>query len=101
MTTTKPPKKTRAQLQRQVLELTGQLVSSYHFAADALSKAGTDKLMGSGVLLQLTVLGGREIVSPVVIRDGLSAATIDAIRGDLARSYEQAVEFKLLQPKGK
>jgi hypothetical protein len=42
-------------------------------------------------------LGGRQIIPPVVIRDGFSADTLAAIRRDLVRSYESAIAFK---PKG-
>ncbi len=89
MTTTKT-KPTKAALQRQILELTAQLAHVYHFADATISKAGTNYLMASGVLLQLTGIGGKEIILPVMIKDGLSAA----IRKDIARSYDLAVAFK-------
>jgi hypothetical protein len=88
--------KTRADLQREVKELTAQLAATYHFASAQLPKAG-DALMASGALLQLHALGGRELICPVVIRDGLSADTIAALQRDIARSYDLAVMFK---PKG-
>ena len=78
------------------MELTAQLASTYHFASTQLPKAG-DALMGSGALLTLHALGGRELMCPVVVRDGLSAETIAALQRDIARSYEIAVMFK---PKG-
>lgn len=87
---------TRADLERQVRELKGQLASSYHFADANLHKAG-EALMASGCVVQLHALGGRELIEPVVIRDGLSPETIAALRRDLARSYELATMFK---PKG-
>ncbi|MEJ5084958.1 hypothetical protein [Brucella pseudogrignonensis] len=88
----KKAKQTKADLRRKVTELTAQLASTYHFADAELHKSGG--LMGSGVLLQLTALGGREIINPVVIRDGLSPATIAAIRADIERSFETAIAFK-------
>lgn len=93
--TMRPPKKTKAQLRRKVLELEAQLAATLHFADATLDKA--ENLMGSGVLLQLSALGGRELIPPVVIRDGLSPETIAAIRKDMIRSYEVATVFK---PKG-
>lgn len=87
---------TKAELLRRNRELEAQLAHVYHFASATLDKAG-DCLKASGVLLQLHALGGREIIPPVVIRDGLSADTIAALRRDLVRSYESAVAFK---PKG-
>lgn len=90
---TKTKKLTRADLQRQIKELHGQLACSYHFAAAELHKAG-DSLKASGVLLELHALGGRQLITPVVISDGLSADTIAALRRDIARSFTRATELK-------
>lgn len=92
----RPPKPSKSDLKRKVKELTGQLASTYHFADAALDKAGPD-LFGSGVLLQLHALGGTKLIEPVVIRDGLSAETIAALRKDIERSYKLAT---MLKPKG-
>ncbi len=94
MTKTDKPKTTKAMLQRQVLELTAQLAHTYHFADATIDKAGHKYSMASGVLLQLTAIGGKELILPVMIKDGLSPETIAAIRKDLARSYELATMFK-------
>ena len=93
MKKTKPKGPTKADLKRQIAELNAQMASTYHFAAAGLHKAG-DAMMGSGVMIQLTGLGGKEIINPVVIRDGLSQDTIDAIRKDILRSYELATMLK-------
>lgn len=93
MSTTKKSKTTKAQLQRKVLELEAQLASTYHFAAATLPTCG-EALMASGVLVQLTALGGRELVIPFVVKDGLSASTIAALHADILRSYELATMFK-------
>ena len=90
---TKPVKPTRAQLERQILELNSQLVHGYYFASAALHKAGSDKPKGSGVVLQLSFFGGESVFAPVCIKDGLSPETILAIQRDLRRSYDQSVEF--------
>lgn len=87
-------KKTRQQLERQILELESQLAHRYAFAQSTIDKASTDKMMESGVLLQLTAIGGRELINPVVIKDGLSKATIEAIKADLNRSYDLCVMHK-------
>lgn len=92
--TPKPTKKSRAQLERQVLELEAQLAHVYHFADATIHKCSTDRMMASGVLVQLTALGGAELVLPFVVRDGLSAETIAALRSDIHRSYDRTVEFK-------
>lgn len=46
--------------------------------------------MGSGVVLQISAIGGKEVLPAVMIRDGLSAATVKAIQEDLRRSFELA-----------
>jgi len=97
MTKTKKVKPTKAQLARKVLELEAQLIHQYHFADAYLAAIKPGSYMASGVILQLSALGGREIIAPVMIKDGLSPETIAAIRADLRRSYELMVEFK---PKG-
>lgn len=95
------PKQTKAarivELERKLREAEASQVHLYHFASATIDKASTDYLMASGVIISLTVLGGREIFSPVMIRNGLSKETIAALKADLVRSYEYAVEFK---PKG-
>lgn len=93
----KQKRKTRADIERENKELHAQLAYVYHAADREIHKAGTDKMGASGVLLQLHALGGRELILPVMILDGLSADTIEALRRDLARSYQRATELK---PKG-
>ena len=87
----KKPKVTRAELERKLFEVSSQLIHNYHFAAGQLKNATAEHLTGSGVILQLTTLGGKEIIPPVCIRDGLSVATIAAIKADLTRSFELAL----------
>lgn len=86
-------RKTRADLERENMELRAQLVYEYHFAVKELQKAD-DRLMGSGVILRLTALGGREIINPVLIRNGLSDETIAALKKDLCRSYADATVLR-------
>jgi hypothetical protein len=87
-------KPTRQELERKVFELESQLVHRHHFATRSIDKAGTKKFMGSGVIISLVGLGGREIIEPLCIRDGLSDETIAALKADFARSYEIATMFK-------
>ena len=91
---TKKPKQTRQDLERKVRELEAQLVHRCHFASRTIDKAGTNSLTGSGVIISLVTLGGREIIEPVCIRDGLSDETITALKADFVRSYEIATMFK-------
>lgn len=93
----KTKQKTRAQLQRENLELHAQLVHRHHTADYNIDKASTERMFGSAVILQLTGLGGKEIVEPIAIRDGLSNDTIEALRRDIERSWKVTTEMK---PKG-
>jgi hypothetical protein len=92
------PKQTKAQriaeLERKLTEAQAQLVHLYHFASVDIAKASTERLSGSGVILTLTALGGQVIVPPVLIRNGLSAETIAALKADFVRSFEDATVFK-------
>ena len=88
MKATKPVKKTRAQLQRQIDELTAMLAVVHKSALLGIKKATTDTRMGSGVMVQLTAVGGAEIISPVMVRDGLSPETVAALAADIKRSLE-------------
>lgn len=94
-----------AAAQLKCLELKAQLASSLGAAFDEIPKAGL--LHGSAVIFTLTALGGRQIVSPVAIRDGLSKKTIEALQDDLRRSFElatlvsPAMALPLDQSKGK
>lgn len=92
---TKKPSKAKAEaavLRRKVAELEAQLSSSYHFASVTLNDAA-DKMQGGAVILRLTALGGRELIVPVAIKNGLSAESVAALRADIARSYDHAIEL--------
>jgi len=87
-------KKTKVELERENMELRAQLAYVYSTAQDQIGKASTEYMTASGVLLQLTALGGPQLIIPVVIRDGLSDETINALRKDLLRSFEIATQHK-------
>lgn len=90
MKTAKSAKKTRAQLERRILELeAGSLIAHKHAKMDIV-KASVDVRTGSGVVLTITALGGAEIIPPVMIRDGLSNAAIQALCADIQRSSDEA-----------
>lgn len=98
MTLTTPKKaKTAARiadLERKLKEALAGQVHTYHFADQALDSATAKHLSASGAVITITALGGREIVGPTLIRDGLSAELIEALRADLRRSYERATQMK-------
>ncbi len=89
-------RKTRAELERKLVEMEAQLASTYHFSGHYLSEFTTDKMTGSGVLIQMSSLGGRIEMNPVVIRDGLSNETIEALKKDMRRSFELATMYRPL-----
>ena len=92
---TKKPSKAKAEntiLRRKVAELEAQLASSYHFASMTLSDAA-DKMQGGAVILRLTALGGKELITPVAIKNGLSQESVAALRADIARSWDYALEL--------
>ena len=99
MKTEKSPKKnTRiADLERKLKEALAGQAHAYYFADYGLGKADTKSLAASGVIITLTVLGGRELIQPTMIRDGLSDELIAALRSDFRRSYQLATLHK---PKG-
>lgn len=77
-----------AELERKLFEMKSQQASVLATAFDSIQKSA--EFMGSGVILQLTALGGKELIPAVMIRDGLSHKTIAAIQDDLCRSFELA-----------
>lgn len=81
-------------LKRKNMELEAQLAHVYHFVTVQIDRAGGDRMMGSGVLVQLSFLGGKEVCPPFVIKNGLSDETIRAIKKQCQESYASAIEFK-------
>lgn len=90
----KTNKKTNKELLHRIKELESQLAHGYYFAGEALNKLDIAHLIGSGVLMQLFVNGESEAKVTIMIKDGLSIETIKAIKNDLIRSYENAIEMK-------
>ncbi len=78
-----------AMLERKLFEARAQYASTIGAAFDALPKAASD-YHASGVILEISAIGGKSIIPAVMIRDGLSQATVAAIQSDLRRSFELA-----------
>ena len=95
MKTSKPTKKTKAQLKRELVEALAGQAFNYPSAHRDIDKASTQHMINSGVIMTLTACGGREIISPVLLHDGLSDETIAAIKAELKRSYDLATLSKL------
>lgn len=81
-------KQPKPNLSRKLWETEAQLINRLASAFNEVEQASVDRFMASGVIITITALGGRELISPVLIRDGLSHATIEAIKADLVRSYK-------------
>lgn len=78
-----------ATLERKLFEARAQYAATLGSAFDAIPKAASD-FHASGVILEITAIGGKAVIPAVMIRDGLSNATVKAIQADIARSFELA-----------
>jgi hypothetical protein len=87
-----------AVLRQRIIDLEAQIASRCSNAIQELNGARIEKMQASAIILTITALGGRQIVPPVAIRDGLSDVAINALQDDLLRSYSLAT---LNKPKGK
>ena len=94
MATTTRKRETVTQLRQKLIDALAGQVHTLHFADGAIGKASIDRMTASGVVITITALGGREIVAPTMIRDGLSNETIAALRADFRRAYKSAIELK-------
>lgn len=93
--TAKKTAPTKAQLRHRAKELEAQLPHSLYYASVCLPKA--QNLMASGVMIELTALGGTPLAAPFVIKDGLSKETIEALQRDIKRTWDISNMHK---PKG-
>lgn len=94
-TKAKTPKKSRAQLEQELFDVSAQLIHHHHFVHREIDKFSTDGMMqGSSVILQLRDLSGCRKIEPIAIRNGLSPETIACLKKDIERSFEYATEFK-------
>lgn len=94
-----PAKKSRKDLRIETLErknreLEANLAHTYHFAQAGIIQAGRDRTMGSGIVVTMHYLGGKEVCPPFMLKDGLSVPLIAALCNDLIYSFDRAVEFK-------
>lgn len=74
-----------SELKRRIYEHDALYVTRLKNAHNDISKAGS-ALMASACIVSITGLGGREIVLPFGINDGLSEETINAIKKDIQRT---------------
>lgn len=77
-----------AHLERKLFEAKSQYAATAGEAWEKLPKAAN--YHASGVILEITALGGAPVIPPVMIRDGLSQASVKALQADLCRSFSLA-----------
>jgi hypothetical protein len=65
-----------------------QDIASLSQAYKTLDKAGFDKFMASGVVVEIKDLSGHSFVNGFMVSDGLSQETIDALKKDIKRTYD-------------
>lgn len=79
-----------ADLERALSNARASLASACANAFDKMEEASVENFMGAGVVLCIRDPNGRDIIEPVMIRDGLSSSSIAALKDDLCRSFELA-----------
>lgn len=80
------------ELERKLLETEAQLIHKPHYLSQNLEKYHL--LKGSGVIVTFQKLGQDSEDGPVLIKNGLSIATIRALQKDLRASWEDSVIFE-------
>lgn len=80
------------ELKRKVVEQAASAPASYKRALDQMKGLGTDRMMASGIVVQVTAISGRPLLGPVMILDGLSESTIKELEADLKRSLQLVIE---------
>ncbi|QCQ61896.1 hypothetical protein Barba19A_gp056 [Rheinheimera phage vB_RspM_Barba19A] len=73
------------------------LIHTYHFAGAELLKCNIDRFTGSGLIVTIKSLSGKELVMPFMVKDGLSNTTINTLLDDMQRSFDSGIEFKPVQ----
>jgi len=81
------------ELELETKELRAQLLASSFFAHESIHRVSNDRMKGSGVILELSFLGGKTVFEPVYIENGLSSATIAAIKADLKATNIHKCDF--------
>jgi hypothetical protein len=87
---------TRKQLENKLFLSQARQLHVLHFASLDIGKCSVDHLAGSEVILQLTFndINATEVIPPTSIIGGLSQNTIECIKADMLRSYNEQNIFK-------
>lgn len=83
-----------SELQNKLFVSEASQLHNLHFASADIQKASSSKMQGSGIILSIKASNGTDIVKPTRIVNGLSQETISAIKEDLRKAYEYAIELK-------
>ena len=81
-------------LERKLYVSEASQLHCLHLASHALDKINKTKMHGSGVVLCIKSLSGVDIVSPVMIDNGLSSETIVALQKDIEAAFNYRTELK-------
>lgn len=80
--------KTKAVLEMEIKSLKAQLRCSLYTAHRELEKVGTKRMMGSGVIVTITSISGKELVQPFMCADGLVDETIEVLQEQIKTTVE-------------
>ncbi len=80
-------------LRKRIKALEAQLISSQYFAMLSLAHLTEKKYMGSGIVLTITDLSGKEVMSPAMIKNGFSKETVNALKKDFEKSMKDTLEL--------
>lgn len=92
-------KKTVAELERQIIKLEAAQVSRLKCSYDKALKASVEKCMGSGLIIQVTDLEGKNVIDPTMIVNGFSKDLIDALRAEIYQSQRSILAWNIIDHK--
>ena len=80
-----------AMLERTLFNLKSQDIGAYKLANEQLRALAKKSLFGSGVVVQILHLDGKDALSPIMIADGLCKDSIRFLCDNVIRSHELRV----------
>lgn len=83
----------------EIKEMEAQTISRLLAAYNNIQNAGKSRMMASGVIVSIHALGGREIVPPFVVADGLADDTIAALRRDVLTTQHDTIARNTIKVK--
>lgn len=94
---TRPKLSKAAQQAKDLMQYKAMDIGTLKEAYMAIDKDGRPKYMASGVIIILRNLSGDVILGPVMITDGLSDATIAAIKADIKATYDMRLALNAIK----